>query len=70
MKDYVNVIIPRGGKSLIKKINEKSKIPVIKHLEGLCHVYVDKEADIEIYFFNHLMRRDILYHIMMDQSNH
>ena len=48
MSNYVNVIIPRGGKSLIKKINEKSKVPVIKHLEGLCHVYIDKEADLEI----------------------
>ena len=60
MKDYVNVIIPRGGKNLIKKINEKSKIPVIKHLEGLCHVYVDKEADIEIaknIIFNSKLRR-------------
>ena len=60
MKDYVNVIIPRGGKSLIKKINEKSKIPVIKHLEGLCHVYVDKEADLEIaknIIFNSKLRR-------------
>jgi len=60
IKDYVNVIIPRGGKSLIKKINEKSKIPVIKHLEGLCHVYVDKEADIEIaknIIFNSKLRR-------------
>ena len=60
MNDYVNVIIPRGGKSLIKKINEKSKIPVIKHLEGLCHVYVDKEADIEIaknIIFNSKLRR-------------
>ena len=60
MNEYVNVIIPRGGKSLIKKINEKSKIPVIKHLEGLCHVYVDKEADIEIakkIIFNSKLRR-------------
>jgi len=60
MKDYINVIIPRGGKSLIKKINEKSKIPVIKHLEGLCHVYVDKEANLEIaknIIFNSKLRR-------------
>ena len=60
MSDYVNVIIPRGGKSLIKKINEKSKIPVIKHLEGLCHVYVDKEANLEIaknIIFNSKLRR-------------
>ena len=60
MKDYVNVIIPRGGKGLIKKIHEKSKIPVIKHLEGLCHIYVDKEANIEIakkVIFNSKLRR-------------
>ena len=60
MNDYVNVIIPRGGKSLIKKINKKSKIPVIKHLEGLCHVYIDKEADLEIakkIIFNSKLRR-------------
>ena len=60
MNNHINVIIPRGGKSLIKKINEKSKIPVIKHLEGLCHVYVDKEANIEVakkVIFNSKLRR-------------
>ena len=60
MDNYVNVIIPRGGKSLIKKINDKSKIPVIKHLEGLCHIYVDKEADLDIakkIIFNSKLRR-------------
>ena len=60
MNNYVDVIIPRGGKSLIKKINEKSKIPVIKHLEGLCHIYVDKEANLEIakkIIFNSKLRR-------------
>ncbi len=60
MNNYVNVIIPRGGKSLIKKINEKSKIPVIKHLEGLCHIFVDKEANIELakkVIFNSKLRR-------------
>ena len=60
MSNYVNVIIPRGGKSLIKKINEKSKIPVIKHLEGLCHIFVDKEANIELakkVIFNSKFRR-------------
>ena len=60
MNNYVNVIIPRGGKNLIKKINEKSKIPVIKHLEGLCHVYVDKDANKEIakkIIFNSKLRR-------------
>ena len=60
MNNCVNVIIPRGGKSLIKKINEKSKIPVIKHLEGLCHIFVDKEANIELakkVIFNSKLRR-------------
>ncbi len=47
MRDYVDIIIPRGGKNLIEKINSLSKIPVIKHLDGICHVYVDKEADLE-----------------------
>jgi len=45
MDDYIDVIIPRGGKGLIKKISKESKIPLIKHLDGNCHVYVDKEAD-------------------------
>ncbi len=60
MKDYVDVIIPRGGKNLIEKINAKSKIPVIKHLDGICHVYVDKDADLKIaqkIVFNSKMRR-------------
>ena len=48
MTNYVDVIIPRGGKSLIEKIKSISKIPVIKHLEGICHVYVDFEANINI----------------------
>ncbi len=60
MKDYVDVIIPRGGKGLIEKINSTSKIPVIKHLDGICHVFVDKEADLKIaekVVFNSKMRR-------------
>ena len=47
MKDYVNVIIPRGGKGLIKTIKEKSSIPLIKHLDGICHVFVDKNANLK-----------------------
>ena len=47
LKDFVDVIIPRGGKSLIERVSAESKIPVIKHLDGICHVYVDAEADIE-----------------------
>ncbi len=43
--NFIDVIIPRGGKALIKKISSESKIPVIKHLDGNCHVYIDSEAD-------------------------
>ena len=43
--NFIDVIIPRGGKELIKKISSESKIPVIKHLDGNCHVYIDSEAD-------------------------
>ncbi len=48
MDDYIDVIIPRGGKGLIKKISRESKIPVIKHLDGNCHVYIDKDANPKI----------------------
>lgn len=44
---YVDIIIPRGGKSLIERISNESKIPVIKHLDGICHVYIDDQADIQ-----------------------
>ncbi len=47
MKEYVDVIVPRGGKGLIERISEDSRIPVIKHLHGVCHVYIDDEADID-----------------------
>jgi glutamate-5-semialdehyde dehydrogenase len=43
---YIDVIIPRGGKSLIERVAAESRIPVLKHLDGLCHVYVDKAADL------------------------
>tara|TARA_R100000306_G_scaffold62518_2_gene71759 strand:+ start:54989 stop:56275 length:1287 start_codon:yes stop_codon:yes gene_type:complete len=45
MPDYVDVIVPRGGKGLIERISRDSKVPVIKHLDGNCHVYVDADAD-------------------------
>jgi glutamate-5-semialdehyde dehydrogenase len=47
MKDFIDVIIPRGGKGLIERISKESKIPVIKHLDGICHVYIDSEADLD-----------------------
>lgn len=46
MPEYVDVIIPRGGKSLIQRISEYARVPVIKHLDGVCHVYVDEHADL------------------------
>jgi glutamate-5-semialdehyde dehydrogenase len=48
MPEYVDVIIPRGGKSLIERISREAKVPVIKHLDGNCHVYVDAEVDLEM----------------------
>jgi glutamate-5-semialdehyde dehydrogenase len=47
MKHYVDVIVPRGGKSLIERISQDATIPVIKHLDGICHVYIDDKADID-----------------------
>ena len=47
MKDYVDVIVPRGGKGLIKRVMQDATVPVIKHLHGVCHVYIDDKADIE-----------------------
>jgi glutamate-5-semialdehyde dehydrogenase len=47
MTDYVDVIIPRGGKSLIERVSQEARMPVIKHLDGICHVYIDERADIE-----------------------
>ena len=46
MKQYVDVIVPRGGKGLIERISQDATIPVIKHLDGICHVYIDDKADI------------------------
>jgi glutamate-5-semialdehyde dehydrogenase len=47
MPEYVDVIIPRGGKGLIERISREARVPVIKHLDGICHVYVDDRADLE-----------------------
>lgn len=45
MAQYVDVIVPRGGKGLIERVSAESRIPVIKHLDGICHVYIDDQAD-------------------------
>lgn len=47
MPDYVDVIVPRGGKGLIERISREARVPVIKHLDGICHVYVDDRADFD-----------------------
>jgi len=47
MKEYVDVIVPRGGKGLIERISAEARIPVIKHLDGICHVFVDDQADLD-----------------------
>jgi glutamate-5-semialdehyde dehydrogenase len=46
MPDYVDVIIPRGGKGLIERISNDARVPVIKHLDGICHVYIDDQAEV------------------------
>ena len=48
MSDFIDIIIPRGGKSLVKKVKNLSTVPTIGHLEGVCHSYVDKDANLEI----------------------
>jgi glutamate-5-semialdehyde dehydrogenase len=57
--DYVDVIIPRGGPSLIKRIAAEAKVPVIKHLDGICHVYIDQAAD-----------RDMAVNIALNAKTH
>jgi glutamate-5-semialdehyde dehydrogenase len=47
LTEYVDVIVPRGGKSLIARISAEATVPVIKHLDGICHVYIDDEADLD-----------------------
>jgi glutamate-5-semialdehyde dehydrogenase len=53
MTRYINVIVPRGGRSLVERVQQEARVPVIGHLEGICHVYVDRDADLT-------MARDIV----------
>jgi glutamate-5-semialdehyde dehydrogenase len=48
LKEYVDIIVPRGGKDLIERLSRESRIPMIKHLDGVCHVYIDEHADPEM----------------------
>jgi len=62
MKDYIDVIIPRGGKSLVKRVQASSTVPIIGHLEGLCHTYIDKDADLK-------MAIDIVYNAKLRNAS-
>jgi glutamate-5-semialdehyde dehydrogenase len=62
MKDYIDVIIPRGGKNLVKRVQEFSVVPIIGHLEGLCHTFVDKEAKLK-------MAIDIIYNAKLRNTS-
>ena len=46
MTDYIDVIVPRGGKGLVGRVQSDARVPVFAHLEGICHIYIDKAADI------------------------
>jgi glutamate-5-semialdehyde dehydrogenase len=48
MGDYLDVLVPRGGKSLVQRVQDEARVPVIGHLEGNCHVYVDRAADLDM----------------------
>ena len=48
MKNFIDVIIPRGGKNLVRKVQNLSSVPIIGHLEGICHTYIDKDADLNM----------------------
>src|SRR5712691_10454528 len=48
LREYVDIIVPRGGKDLIERLQRESKIPMIKHLDGVCHVYIDDSADADM----------------------
>jgi glutamate-5-semialdehyde dehydrogenase len=62
MKDYVDVIIPRGGKNLVKRVQELSAVPIIGHLEGLCHTFVDKDAELK-------MAVDVIYNAKLRNTS-
>lgn len=61
MTDTIDVIVPRGGKSLIERVTSESKVPLFKHLEGLCHSYIDKAADPD-------MARDVVLNAKMRRT--
>ena len=62
MKKYIDVIIPRGGKNLVKKVLDLSKVPIIGHLEGLCHTYIDKDAELK-------MAKEVVYNAKLRNTS-
>jgi len=62
MGEWIDVVVPRGGKSLIKRVQEEARVPVIGHLEGICHVYLHEAADPE-------MARDIVLNAKMRRTS-
>src|SRR5271163_2254346 len=48
MQDYIDVLVPRGGKSLVARVQAEARVAVIGHLEGNCHLYIDRDADLEM----------------------
>ena len=62
MNAYIDVIVPRGGKGLVAKVQKLSNVHVIGHLEGLCHIYVDKTANIK-------MARDLILNAKMRRTS-
>ena len=62
MEDYIDVIVPRGGKNLVKRVQKFSAVPIIGHLEGLCHTFVDKDAELK-------MAIDIIYNAKLRNTS-
>ncbi len=62
MKAYIDVIIPRGGKNLVKKVQKFSNVPIIGHLEGLCHTFIDKDAELK-------MAREVVYNAKLRNTS-
>ena len=62
MREFIDVIVPRGGKSLVARVQEEAKVPIFAHLEGLCHTYIDRDADPK-------MARDIVLNAKMRRTS-
>ena len=62
MDEHIDVVVPRGGKSLIKAISKISKIPVLKHLDGICHTYIDEN-------YNALMAKKVVLNAKISASS-